>query len=471
MFNIDDLPAAEPLFDYDRLGLSLAALLNRPHPAAFVLGLHGPWGAGKTTLLNAIRRNLFSPAVTVEFNAWKYQNREALWRALILRVLASLRDAGGDATKIERLERSLYESFAYTERGPLHVNWTAAITEALQLTLSLAAVGIGGGFLAAVAHNIRHWFGQEEADKGKGEDTAKRIERVAGIMQRETTERAVRHVVSIEQFVDLFREVAAQLGEARHIFVLIDDLDRCLPESALEVFEAVKLFLDAPECSYVVAVDRSVIRRGLELRYPSRSDASKLAPPVVDPDEYIEKTITLSVDLPTLTERDAKRLLDAAGMPVPLSDTQSEGVIDVLGTNPRRLKRFAAMLSLWFTVAEDLRNQGRVLTFSPLDAANLDLFIKLGLIGYLNSAVIAQMLRDPALPQRLQSVSNSAFAANAPKPWQEIVAAEMTKELPIIAQAALDPALWRALRLRPLLTTAPNLPAALRWFRTAGGAG
>jgi hypothetical protein len=39
------------------------------------------------------------------------------------------------------------------------------------------------------------------------------------------------------------------------------------PETALEVFEEIKLFLDAPECVYIVALDREAIRRGLAIRY------------------------------------------------------------------------------------------------------------------------------------------------------------------------------------------------------------
>src|SRR5882672_11178763 len=93
----EDIPESKPGFDFDLLADSLVGVIEQERTHAFVLGLHGPWGAGKTTLLNALRDRLaaqapFSPTV-IEFNAWKYQDREALWRALIIRVLAALRDA------------------------------------------------------------------------------------------------------------------------------------------------------------------------------------------------------------------------------------------------------------------------------------------------------------------------------------------------------------------------------------------
>lgn len=471
----DDLPAAEPLFSIDRLATTLARTLQREREAAFVLGIHGAWGSGKTTLLNAIRARLPQSAVLIDFNAWKYQNKEALWRALILRVLAELRRQGGDEKKIEELERSLYEGFTAIDRGPLQVNWTAAVAEAIQVLISLAAVGAGVGFLGGAAGFFAKWFGQKQGAEGKAEDTAKRVERAAGILQRKTIEHAVQHVESIEQFLTTFQELVSDLTTVRRIYVLIDDLDRCLPDSALEIFEAMKLFLDAPECAYVLAVDRAVIRRGLELRYPlpPPTQPARVLPPIIDPDEYIEKTITLSIDMPMFARADGRALLATADITEPFSLEEANTIIDVLGTNPRRLKRFGAMLALWREVARSLEGAAQpALGFSPLKPENRPLFVKLGLIGYLNSAVFAQMQRDPDLPARLQAVCNNVFDVNGKLKTgaAKTISGSVENELPVVAQASLEPALWRALQLEPKLTVEPEkVNTALRWFRSAAG--
>jgi predicted KAP-like P-loop ATPase len=41
--------------------------------------------------------------------------------------------------------------------------------------------------------------------------------------------------------------------------VFIDDLDRCMPQIALLVLEALKLYLNLPKLVFVVGVDRSVV--------------------------------------------------------------------------------------------------------------------------------------------------------------------------------------------------------------------
>jgi hypothetical protein len=432
----DDLPAVNPDFEFDTLATQLVLILERPRLAAFVLGLHGSWGSGKTTLMNAILGRLPDGSIVVDFNAWKYQDREALWRALIVRVLDALAANGGDPKKIAELQRSLYEAFTVKERGVLKINWTAAVTETLLAVISGASLGIGGGWVKSAAATIASVFSMG-SDKEKSKEAAERIDRVAKVFEREATERAVRQVVSIEQFLKTFREVTTQLGGSKRVYVLIDDLDRCLPDTALEIFEAVKLFLDAPECAYVVAVDRAVIRRGLELRYPRRADS--IAPPVVDPDEYIEKTITLSFDLPMLSEPDGLKLIADSGLSTMLSEEQAANVVTVLGTNPRRLKRFSAMLRLWFDVAKDLDAKGCQVAFSPLTKENCDLFLKVALIGYINSAVITHMLRDSKLSERLQMTFNAAANQNTAFDAQQELSKQVQHELPIIQDAVLEP--------------------------------
>src|SRR5688572_19027324 len=91
----EDMPSESPEFGFPLVAKALVPLLTRETKNATVFGIHGPWESGKTTLMASLRRELeggalADRAVFVDFNAWKFQDKQALWRALILHMLGEL---------------------------------------------------------------------------------------------------------------------------------------------------------------------------------------------------------------------------------------------------------------------------------------------------------------------------------------------------------------------------------------------
>jgi hypothetical protein len=461
----EDIPAPEPTFGYPLLADTLLSLLREERKGAFVLGLHGPWGAGKTTLMQAIETRIKRDPtnIVVPFNAWKYHDREALWRALIVQVLEVLRSEKlASPEEIDNLQRSLYASFTTRESGQLRVDWTAAATEAILLAMRIGSANLLPGVLDRVGDWLNRLFNRRpDANDAKPEDAAKSIERVGKILTREITEKQVQQVVSIEMFLRNFKELVSKLDSKRPLYVLVDDLDRCLPEAALQVFEAIKLFMDAPECVYIIALDRDVIRRGLALRY------AEAGPGGVDADEYIEKTISLSFDLPPLSISEACGLLRDCAVDVPLETADLERVVDLLGTNPRRLKRIGRSLSLLFAIARAVPEPAAPAPW-PARPADRGLFLKLSLLGYRNSGVFGLLVRDAGLPWRLQQAANT-FVSRTQEQGEGIALAELQKamgaEHAIVRQAAADAVFWRILAAPPVFPNTPGRVAtALRWY-------
>jgi hypothetical protein len=185
-----------------------------------------------------------------------------------------------------------------------------------------------------------------------------------------------------------------------------------------------------------------------------------------------------------LADEDGAYLLSSGHLAEKIQSDEVDAIVCALGTNPRRLLRFGTMLTLWLDIADALAEKDhRTLRFSPVEPANRQLFLKLSLLGYLNSALLAEMRRDPGLPDRVQRICNNAFQggdqhaeraakrAGTLKPDAAKIIAEGTAaEPPAVAQALLDPAVMRTLRLLPLLNEDPARVAdALRWFRSATG--
>jgi hypothetical protein len=239
---LEDLPESAPAFDFKMFAKALAPLLLQPAKGATVVGLHGDWGVGKTTLMNELQRTIernisklsggtAEQSVCVSFNAWKFQDREALWRALILRVIGSLRQKAEEENWapeikfIQELEDSLYRAFEVEEAGPWKVNWRAVFTEILRLALAVIHMGV-------VADAIREstgWIGRLLVGKPTTDEKSKdekssddNIKEITGILERTTIRRHVEQVRSIEQFLGKYNDLIKLLNARKYrVFVFV----------------------------------------------------------------------------------------------------------------------------------------------------------------------------------------------------------------------------------------------------------
>ena len=134
--------------------------------------------------------------------------------------------------------------------------------------------------------------------------------------------------------------LAEALGPDERMVVFIDDLDRCLPGVALEVLEALKLYLDIPRLVFVVGVDRAVIDGVVTRHY------SQLGLGVDKGREYLAKMFQVEVSLAPTEPQIERFLLDQLELieafeALPKATARMfQGVILRLALrNPREIKR------------------------------------------------------------------------------------------------------------------------------------
>jgi hypothetical protein len=479
-----DFPASQPQFDFVTIAEGLAPLLRADcEHGATVLGIHGPWGSGKTTLMNAIQREMkkIPGSISIEFNAWKFQDREALWRALILHVLGELREVRLDAwlkknpgkmpeefqdPKLREMEDKLYRAFSVDDKGPWKVQWKTLIVEILSIGLSLFRLGFVGSALKESAGFFGRLFGGDTDKDGKKKDenvlSESRIKELSGVLEREVVHRQINQVQSIEQFLDTFREMINEISGKGRILIYIDDLDRCLPESALEIFEAIKLFMDAPGVTYVIALDRDTIRKALAVRYTRRGEAAG-DQFFLDPDEYIEKTISVSFDLPKLSQEDALDFITGIQLPLDLTAQERKTIVTALGTNPRRLRRFMNTLAVNLHIASAA---GRVEGLKKNDKERA-LFLKLLLISYRFSGIFGLAREDERLLVGLQEISNT-FETDKPdiEKAREARKQALDSDWSAASRLTAREDFWNVMALRPQLNDDPAaLSRMMQWFR------
>ena len=289
--------------------------------APMVVGLHGDWGAGKTSALRAIRYNLTGddphdekiaeadlPAkkyvdhvVTVWFEAWRYQNEPAPVVALIQEM---------------RRQLSLWQ------KAKNETNKLATVTaEALLDGLDKAAKLIGLESVPFSAKDIR----------ASGER-----------YERERLEQAL-PTDSIQEFLEvaisgLLPKKKEGLPKPR-VVVFIDDLDRCNAESAYRLLEGLKIYLQLPNCVFVLGMNQQIVVEAIAERL-KKDDSDRTV--LTRAEAYLEKLCSNIWRLPL--PRDP---VDYFASLVDEGDSQASikaataGCPRFLPPNPRRLRALA----------------------------------------------------------------------------------------------------------------------------------
>lgn len=205
-----DRPSTDPsedLFGHAPFASSLADSICRyPGSDGLVLALYGPWGSGKSTVLGYVRHYLEKKSeseqpVIVTFNPWWFSGQENLARAFL-----------------GQLQAVLPEKYAgFKKLGDLLAKFSEGIGGLIDLTgLAPGAGGVLSKLLGKVG-------------------------------------RKPRDVPALKAAIT---EVLGKAG--KRVLIIIDDIDRLLPEETRQLFTVIKALADFPNVVYLLAFDREV---------------------------------------------------------------------------------------------------------------------------------------------------------------------------------------------------------------------
>ncbi len=461
------------------------------------IGVAGAWGVGKSSLIKLTRQSLTARTKTsdgrdfifVEFNAWLYQGYDDARAALIDVIATRLEEEANKRGKALKKAKELLQ----------RVDWLRAATlvakvggSGVALSMGLPPIGLLGDLYEigtrAVAGGV-----SAALMKDAGAEAAKLAEGSKGLLRPKAQTSPPKEIQALrEAFVETLEELGVTL------VVLIDDLDRCLPETTISTLEAIRLFLFLENTAFVIAADDEMIKYAVRRHFAGVTNDVLVT-------NYFDKLIQVPIRVPSLGTQEVraymmllfvedsalgsevkerirvaicarlrqtwqgKRVdrafvqslgealpseltskLDSADRLAPLMTTASG-----IAGNPRLIKRFLNALAIRMTIS---KAQGVGVDEAVL--AKLLLFERLGspaAYAALIAAVGASADGKPAFLAEWEEKANAGGTVDLRAPWSDPFVQEWLTLPPRLAEKDLRGALYVSREHAPLRTPEDRL--------------
>jgi hypothetical protein len=274
------------LLNNEPIARTIVDLLRKRPENPVTVGVHGDWGAGKSSVLEMIESELEKDdrILCLKFNGWRFQGFEDSKIALIEGIVTGLLDKKPLLKKASGLVKEIYHRIDL---------------------LKLAKRGLGLGVAAAgfyAGHPHVGMMGMMTAlqDAVSDSDTFSREKVESALESGKDLFKEEPKTTNVPDEIAGFRKAFDQLLKDANIdqlIVLIDDLDRCLPDTAIETLEAIRLFLFASRTAFVVAADEAMIEYAVRKHFPDLPDTTG---PQTYARNYLEKLIQVPFRIPAL---------------------------------------------------------------------------------------------------------------------------------------------------------------------------
>ncbi len=483
---------------------TVAEIIVQARGRPISIGVSGAWGVGKSSLIKLIRTSLSERTrkegerefIFVEFNAWLYQGYDDA-RAALMDVIASRL-----ADEAETRQTAIVKVGQFMKR----VRWLRAaklaVGAGVALTTGIPPIGLFGeiwelGQKAFAGKVDQTLIG--EAHKKAGEA----VEAAGGLLGPAVETSPPKEIQALR---DNLEETLEELGVT--LVVLIDDLDRCLPETTISTLEAIRLFLFLKNTAFVVAADDDMIKYAVRRHFEGVSDDRLVT-------NYFDKLIQVPIRVPPLGTQEVRAYMmllfvENSNLATDIKETIRAGICAQLGQtwqgkrvdrvfvqslhpgipdelvgkfdtaerlaplmttasgivgNPRLIKRFLNALAIRMTISNA---QGVGVDEAVL--AKLLLFERLGekmAYAELIAAVSTSTSGNPTFLAEWEEAANAGKKLTLSPPWDDAFVMEWLALPPALATTDLRGALYVSREHAPLITPEDRLSSEAADLLTA----
>lgn len=315
-------PDKETNIDYLNFGyivdLIVEIAMNRELTPS-TIGLYGDWGSGKSSLMKLARDRIegISKAkkkkvddtpktLCIEFNGWLFEGYEDTKTSLCGTILDKLDDAQRFGPEVANKAKDLIKK----------IDFKKLIGKGVKFGMDYLLTGGIGALtdltLSSILNSLKDKSGSIET---------KDIEDVLAKFKTEEKTRT-----EIKKFRDDFKQLLED-SKVENVIVFIDELDRCSPDTILDLFEAMRLFLFVDGMSFIIGADERLIQYAIKTKYKevpgNNLDIGK---------EYLEKVIQYPVTIPQLNHAEVNQYLVCLLLEQTLSEEEFNKFLKVVNS-------------------------------------------------------------------------------------------------------------------------------------------
>ena len=278
------------LLNNEAIATTITGLLRAKPEHPVTIGVHGDWGAGKSSVLEMIEAGFANTddVLCLKFNGWRFQGFEDAKIALIEGIVTGLVEKRPTLTKAAAAVKDVFS----------RIDWLKVAKRASGLAMT-AFTGIPTPDQIGVIVSHLEALVADPAKIATKENLTTAVDEVKVVLKPGESKNVPEEV---EAFRKAFDRLLKDAG-IKQLVVLIDDLDRCLPDTAIETLEAIRLFVFTARTAFVVAADEAMIEYAVRKHFPDLPDSTG---PRDYARNYLEKLIQVPFRIPALGETETR---------------------------------------------------------------------------------------------------------------------------------------------------------------------
>jgi len=294
------------------------------------IGLYGRWGVGKSSILSMLKEQIEKPDLSQQFrylyvDTWKL-SPQTLKQEVLVELNTQLK-----TFTASQIEDKLYnvKQEMYFDRSIIKAGWPLLIV-------------LGGGILGYLL------YGQQTTELLAVIGISSVISVLSTLIQSIITpaKRITPQAVSSHQFDVLYEKMICNEGK-RKLAIVIDNLDRCSDEVAVELLGLIQSFMTKPNCINILACDdEAIINHLRQVKGESYTDK--------EGNEFLSKFFQVTIRIPPFIPENLDSYV--AGLMgkrhnIPFHPSVKPVLISGAVKNPRKVNQFLNNLVALYRLA------------------------------------------------------------------------------------------------------------------------